>query len=126
MAIASALQTTTPNGDIDAGVKFFYVFITITPSGSYVSGGDTFDLTAITRPVGAPPLPGGGAAVAPLPTQVTINSRNGYSYSYVPGTTRANGKLKVNTAANTELSAGAYPAGVTGDVITAQIVFPRF
>lgn len=126
MAIASALQTTTPNGDIDPGVKFYYVFVTITPSGSYTTGGDTFDLTAITRPVGSPPIPGGAQATAPIPTQVTINSVNGYSYSYVKGTTRANGKFKVNTTANTELTAGAYPAGITGDTITAQIVFPRF
>jgi hypothetical protein len=31
--------------------------------------------------------------------------------------------MRVNTTANTELSAGAYPGGVTGDTIAFEALF---
>lgn len=57
-----------------------------------------------------------------LPIWVDIKGVNGFVYVYVPGTTTANGKLKILTGAAaqsalTELSAGATPAGVSGDTI---------
>ena len=126
MAMQAVLGTTTPNGDIDIGVKFVYVFGTITLSSNYATGGDTLDFTAMTKPIGCPGIPASehGSGI-PLPTTVSIYGKNGYGLGYVPGTTAANGKVKITTASNTELAAGAYPAGLTGDVIYFQATFPR-
>ncbi len=126
MAVASVLSQTTPYGDIDIGVKFIYVYGTITLSGSYVTGGDTWDLTALSKPINHPGIPSGTSGAANLPTQVYIQGVNGNSYAYVKGTTRANGKLKCFAPGGTEAGAVAYPAGFTGDTITFQAVFPRF
>lgn len=57
-----------------------------------------------------------------LPRKVEIQGTSGYVYRFIPGTTNANGKIMVYTGAAaqsalTELSAGATPAGVSGDVI---------
>lgn len=95
-----------------------HLIITITASGSYTTGGDTLSLANL--------MPGSGA----LPTWAEINGINGFSYSYVAGTTQANGKVKVfveaTVATNTPLaehSAATYVAGVTGDTITAYIEY---
>ncbi len=45
-----------------------------------------------------------------------------YDYSYVPGTTLANGVLKIFTG-GAEVSAGATPSGVSGDKIEFEAVF---
>src|SRR5690348_3226178 len=97
--------------DIDNSGKTIYVTCSIVFSGSYSTGGDTVDLTTIIGKAylgkvfiaGKSPLYGYGVSSA------------GYSLAFIPGTTLANGLMKVNTAAATELAAGAYPAGLTGD-----------
>jgi hypothetical protein len=129
MAVASAISQSTPYGDIDAGIKFDYVFGTITLSGSYATGGDTWDLTAMTKPVNHFGLPPGSSAVPPLPLQVYVQGRLGYVFVYVPGTTRANGKLKILASVNTEVAASAYsglPGNLATDVIQFQLVLPKF
>ena len=72
-------------------------------SGSYTAGGDTVDFS---------PFVSGNAS--DLPLSVCEERLGGYAASYVPGATIAAGKLKLFTTAATELSAGAYPAGLTG------------
>lgn len=57
-----------------------------------------------------------------VPKEVTIHGRAGYVYTFIPGTTNADGKVMVLTGAAaqsplTELAAGATPAGVSGDTI---------
>lgn len=96
-----------------------HVIFTITASGNYATGGDTLDLTALK-------LPG----IGQIPTWTEIVGVNGFTYSYVNGTTLANGKMKVfveaTVATNTPLAehtAVAYVAGVTGDTITAYAEF---
>ncbi len=127
MALASAISQTTPYGDIDTGLKFFYVFGTITPSGSYATGGDTWDLTAMTKPINHPGLLGGSTAVPPLPLQVYVQSSTGHTFVYVPGSSRANGKLKILTAPNTELGAVTYSSvSLAAATITFQLVIPKF
>lgn len=123
MAISATITQNSPGGDVEFSGKFFRVFGSITFSGSYATGGDTFDLTAITKPLGTSGIPGGYSG-ATIPLVIYIQGINGYSYSYVKGTTRANGKIKVSTTANTELAAGAYPAGVTGDTVVFEGLFP--
>lgn len=55
------------------------------------------------------------------PTLVRVNGTGIYRYTYVPGTTKANGKLKVFDASG-EVADGATPAGVVADVITFEAV----
>lgn len=95
---------------------------TLILSGNYSAGGDALDLTAATSPKGE-----AGVEAKSLPKHFRIWGQNGYSYAYIPGTTRANGKLKVNTTAATELPGAptAYPAGITGDVVNFEASFPK-
>jgi hypothetical protein len=120
MAAAGTVSQNTPNGDIEAGTNFFYVYGTVALTGSYSTGGDVLDLTALTYALGDYKVSG-----TKLPVQVSFVSKNGYGLGWVAGTTRANGKIFITTASNTQLSAGAYPAGLTGDVITFCAIFPK-
>jgi len=55
--------------------------------------------------------------------QVFAESQNGNAgyYITVQGTALNNWKLKAIAAGGTEISAGAYPAGVTGDIVQLSI-----
>ena len=92
---------------IETGEHSLYVFGTLTPSGNYSTGGDTLDFTTVASQI--------GASQAPL--QVWVGGTTGDAYAFVRAgsPTLANGKVKVNTASNTELASGAYPARITGD-----------
>ena len=72
-------------------------------TGSYAPGGDTVDFS---------PFVSGNNK--DFPVSVTEERAGGYAFAYAPGTTIADGKLKIFTTAATELGAGAYPAGLTG------------
>ena len=105
MAIALAIT------DIDNSGKSLYLTCTLTFSGNYSTGGDTIDFTTVAgkgylgRTFQASKAPLYGAAYG----------TSGHSYGLIPGTTLANGKVKISTTAGTELGAGAYPAAITGD-----------
>jgi hypothetical protein len=104
--------------DIDAGSQNVSVFGTLAASGSYSTGGDTLDLTAISAQCG----------VSLAPIQVWIGGSSGDAYAFIPAAspTLANGKVKVNTASNTELASGAYPARITGDTnIQFEAIFQK-
>ena len=104
--------------DIDSGGNVLCIFGTVTASGSYSSGGDTLDFTSVANQI--------GAGQAPL--QVWVGGTTGDTYAFVrtASPTLANGKIKVNTASNTELGAGAYPARITGDTnIQIEAVFSK-
>lgn len=105
--------------EIDQGSSATYVFGTLVASGNYTTGGDTLDFTSV---IGQSSLaqvfvPGTG------PLTVSVFGTTGDSYGFVkePAPAAANafglktGKVKINTASNTELAAGAYPARITGD-----------
>lgn len=96
---------------IELGEDFDTISGTLTASGAYVTGGDTLDWTTVA-----------GAQVgtrifmpAALPGPVFIGSSDGYGMGYVAGTTLANGKVKMTSSSNTEISASAYPSGISGD-----------
>ena len=104
--------------DVDAGENGLYVFGTLTASGNYASGGDTLDFTTVANQI--------GASQAPL--QVWAGGTTGDSYGFVRAAspTLANGKIKINTASNTELAAGAYPSRISGDAnIQIEAVFSK-
>ncbi len=135
MSLAVAMQTSSQSGlpYFEASAKIIRIYFTITASGSYSTGGDTLDLTQLFSSI-----PGLDIPVGAMPLKLEIMSAHGtgtpqtamFVYNFAPGSTLANGKMQVFTGAAaqaglTELSAGAYPAGVTGDSITAEVVFPR-
>lgn len=100
-----------------------HVYGTLTPSGNYPALGDPLSFAGFDQiKTDVPPI------------QVNIKSQkaaaNVFQYSYVPGSpaTLANGKMQTLTGAAaqsglTDLSAGAYPAGVLTDVIAFEAIF---
>lgn len=96
----------------DLGHKIFVIF-SVVASANYAATGDTLNFNDQK------------IKSRQIPDFVSIRGNNGYTYEYVRGTTIANGKMKVSTTANTELAAGAYPAGITGDAIRGLAVFRK-
>jgi hypothetical protein len=104
--------------DVDAGGHNLCVFGTLAASGSYSTGGDTLDFSTVAGQL--------GASQAPL--QVWIGGSTGDACAFIrdASPTLANGKVKINTASNTELTSGAYPARITGDTnIQFEAVFNK-
>jgi hypothetical protein len=93
---------------------------TLTFSGNYTAGGDTVNFATATAKKGEAGIEGN----AP-PSSVKVWGINGYSYGFKPGTTSANGLVKVNSAAATEHAAAAYVAGVSGDTVNFEATFPK-
>jgi hypothetical protein len=93
--------------DVDAAGQNIYIFGTLAASGNYSTGGDTLDFTTVANQI----------AASQAPLQVWVGGSTGDAYSFIRAAlpTLANGKIKVNTASNTELASGAYPARFTGD-----------
>lgn len=107
---------------IEDGVDLQTIVGTLTFSGSYVPGGDTIDWTTVVgTQIGSRIFIGQA-----LPTYGSVAGSTGDSYGPILGTALNAGKVKINTASNTELSAGAYPARITGDAnIQFSYTFPR-
>lgn len=126
MALAGAILSTAEGGlAVVSSPHLVEILFSITPSGSYTTGGDTLDLTALT---GAPGL--GIPPTAQLPLQVVITGIAGYDYKYVNGSTLANGLVIVRQSAGSaapmaQIAQTTYPAGVTGDTIVARASFLR-
>jgi hypothetical protein len=107
--------------------SMLHVYGTITASGSYTTAGDALTFAGFDQ-----------IKTDQIPVQCVIYSArpasspqtNVYEYQYTPGTSISTGKMQVFTGAAaqtalTELSSGAYPAGVTGDTINFHAVFPK-
>lgn len=97
--------------DVDNSGKSLYLTCKLVFSGTYPTGGDTVDLTAIN---GAGVL-GRVFVAGKSPLYGWAAGTSGHSYGFIPGATLANGKMKISTAAGTELTNAAYPASITGD-----------
>jgi len=104
---------------IDNTQNAFIATGAIVLSGSYVTHGDTLDLSGMGVPSSA------------LPTRVLIfevtpapGPAYGGNYTYVPGTTQANGLLQMNVSAGTESGATAYSGFATGFALKVQAWFP--
>ena len=112
-----ALSLSVKQFDVDSTGKQVYVLGTLTATGSYVTGGDTLDLTNQSL------IPAGA-----LPKQLSVFTQTGqvFTYAWILGSALTNGKLKIYQAGGTELAAGAYPAGITADIIAFSAVFPKF
>jgi hypothetical protein len=92
--------------------NFVYAIGTLTFSGNYPTGGDTLDFTQVADKLPSDQL-----------IQVFADSQNGNGGYYVPvqGSALNNWKLKAFNGGGTELSAGAYPASVTSDIVQVTI-----
>lgn len=100
-------------GNVDgSGNNLLYAIGTLTFSGSYVTGGDTLDFTAVAEKLASVQI-----------IQAFVDSQNGNAGYYVPvaGNALNNWKLKAFTGGGTEITAGAYPASVTTDVVQIAI-----
>lgn len=96
-------------------LKKLHVVGSLTPSSTYATNGDTLNFNDWTIKSSRPP------------DYVEIHGKGDYSYSFVPGSTRNNGKmLAIVQDTGAEVGAGAYPAGVTADVIHFHAIFPKF
>ena len=99
----------------------------LTPSGNYATGGDTVDFTAALQD---PSFIGMLAQIISTQAPISLdvwdaggNIANGVFP--VLGTTLANNKVKFTSAFNTELSAAAYPAAITGSKLQGEAIFTK-
>lgn len=94
-----------------------HIDVLVTPSGNYVSGGDIFNLTAITNPKLL-----SGVKPATLPqVGIVLNAPGGYYAEFIMGTTMTNCKLKVYTSGGAELAAAAYPAALLANAFLVRL-----
>jgi len=109
MPITITLQAN--NVDSSAS-NFVYAIATLTFSGNYPSGGDTLDFTQVADKLDSSQV-----------VQAWAESQNGNSgyYVAVAGSALNNWKLKCFSGGGTEITAGAYPASVTSDVVQLSI-----
>jgi len=121
-----------------ANNNFIEVSVPLTFSGSYATGGDTLDLTPVTRDLPTQEVikilcvsnssvntavgQAGGAYIA----QGQPGPIGGVNNVNAVASTALNAwKLKVFTSGSTELGAGAYPASVTNDYVMLRIVLRK-
>ncbi len=109
MPISIALASN--NVDSSAS-NFVYAIATLSFFGSYPAGGDTLDFTTV-----ASVLPSSQVIQAFAESQ---NGNAGY-YIIVQGAALNNWKLKCFSGGGAEITAGAYPASVTGDIVQLSI-----
>ncbi len=109
MPITITLQ---PNNVDGSGSNFIYAIATLAFSGNYPTGGDTMDFTTVADKLPSTQI-----------IQAFADSQNGNSGYYVPvaGSALNNWKLKCFVGGGTEITAGAYPASVTSDVVQITI-----
>ena len=92
--------------------KKLWAVVTLVFSGNYSTGGDTVNLQGL------------GIQSNQAPFACTdISGQSATLYAWVVGTTQANGKVKCFQGALAEVSAGAYPGSITGDVVQGQFIF---
>ena len=102
----------TPNNVDSSASNFVYAIATLTFIGSYPTGGDTLDFTQVADKLDSSQI-----------IQAFAESQNGNSgyYVAVAGSALNNWKLKAFNGGGTEITAGAYPASVTTDVVQITI-----
>ena len=109
MPITISLLSNNVDG---SGSNLFYAIGTLTFSGNYPTGGDTLDFTQVADKLPSTQI-----------IQAFVDSQNGNAGYYVPiaGAALNNWKLKAFSGGGTEITAGAYPASVTTDIVQITI-----
>ena len=108
-----SITISLPSLNVDSSANnFVYAIGTLTFSGNYPTGGDTLDFTQVADKLPSTQL-----------VQVFVESQNGNSGYYVAiaGSALNNWKLKAFNGGGTEITAGAYPASVTTDIVQITI-----
>jgi len=102
----------TPLNVDGSASNFVYAIAALTFSGNYSTGGDTLDFTTVADKLPSTQI-----------IQAFAESQNGNGGYYIPvqGSALNNWKLKAFAAGGTEISAGAYPASVTSDIVQLSI-----
>ena len=102
----------TPNNVDSSASNFVYAIATLTFTGSYPTGGDTLDFTTVADKLPSTQI-----------IQVFAESQNGNGgyYVAVQGSAMNNWKLKAFSGGGAEITAGAYPASVTTDIVQLSI-----
>jgi len=102
----------TPNNVDSSASNFVYAIATLTFTGSYSTGGDAVDFTTVADKLPSTQI-----------IQVFAESQNGNSgyYIAVQGSAMNNWKLKAFSGGGTEITAGAYPASVTTDIVQLSV-----
>ena len=95
------------------------IYVAIVPSGNYSTGGDTLDLTALKNPIF---LPDPFLARVPISVGVMNEEMSGNYVGILPGTAPNNYKIKFYQPGGAELTAGAYPAAITGGTLHLVII----
>lgn len=117
MALAAQLLAYRPLINPD------HAILKVVASGSYVTvTGDTLNLnpSSWSDPNGKGLL-GEPLNATKLPPSVDDQNLGGYYAQFVPGTTLANGKIHFYLSEGSELGSGAYPAAITGGVLTVKV-----
>lgn len=117
MALAPKLLGYLPTDSPDWAV------IQAVASGSYTTvTGDTLNLnpSSWTDPNGKGLL-GEPLNATTMPPSIETENLGGYYAQFVPGTTLANGKVHFYSSQGSELGSGAYPAAITGGVLTIKV-----
>ena len=112
------ISISIPAQNVDAsGRNLVYAIGTLTFTGSYATNGDTLDLSAVSEKLSSSQI-----------VQIVVDSLNGNNMYYVAvvGNALNNHKIKAFSAGGTEISAGAYPGGVTGDTVQVRITARKF
>lgn len=108
MAVTAARLSASPSKRIHVLGDLWLVFLNLTFSGSYSTGGDSIDFSTYAKEAG-----GRGS------NAVVLNSGiRGYTAEY----DNTNKKLKLFSSVNTELAAGAYNAALTGSVFEVAVL----
>lgn len=118
MAATATARTALPVLNDSAATQITYWTVVLT--STYTSGGDTLDLSAYPTQSGSVPV---SWQFQEAPTASVAPS--GYNFYYQPGTTPADGKIRVTSAAGTEISAAGYPAACLAALIVLRVEFPR-
>lgn len=117
MAATASARTTQPI--LETGQADQTTWWTVVLTGSYTSGGDTLDLSAYPTQSAQIPI---FAIFSEAPTASVAPS--GYNFYYQPGTTPADGKIRITSTGGTELTATTYPAALLAALIVLEVKFP--
>src|SRR5579859_3213194 len=114
---------------VEASGQNLYAQGYLTFSGNYSTGGDTLDFTQATADPSFQGLNPQIESTGPCDGLAAWSVNGNLLFQYVPiqGNALNNNKIKVSASGTfgTELAAGAYPAGVTGDKVAWTAAFKK-